>query len=119
MNANINYGEIEKFRAVVVLRFLESEATDGEDVEEDQRNFICNSIPFPFNLYAVYMRFGMTHESSIKMTCSSWQTNRLRMSMALELTLTPANAIELAIGEMKCAWFKDICHFGQEWTKFN
>lgn len=75
MKVNINYGEIEKFRAVVVLRFLESESNDGDDVEDDQRNFICNSIQFhsiSFNLYAVYMRFEMTHESSsIKMTCSS------------------------------------------------
>lgn len=66
MKVNINYGEIEKFRAVVVLRFLESESSDGDDVKAttNEISFAIQFHSISFNLYAVNMRFEMTHESS-------------------------------------------------------
>lgn len=61
---NINYVEIEKFRAVVVLRFLESESNDGDDdddVDEGalahddrQQNFVWQ-FTIPFHL--IYMQY--------------------------------------------------------------
>lgn len=88
---NINYGEIEKFRAVVVLRFLESESYDGDDVEEDQRNFICNSIPFHL-IYTPYTCDSKWHTKAVlRWLARLWQTNRLCGTHSLALQREQSN----------------------------